>query len=140
MILNEDYFKDIEITDDDIKSSDDNYALPNYTVEYTNPEKYYKVMSSKYSHYTVLDIETETDNILTDSDLWTDKIPCMLKKLFYLFDSYGMEYSKPVVTGSDYFPQEHIYIENVLKGCKFFDFYGYKVITKYDTLEDLVDD
>ena len=47
MILNEDYFKDIEITDDDIKSSDDNY----YTDDYANPEEYYDAMSSKYSRY-----------------------------------------------------------------------------------------
>lgn len=136
MILNGNYFSDLDLTDDDIDSSDE---LPNLnTVGYTNPEEYYNAMSSKYSHYIVLD--TETDNVLTDSNLWTNKIPHMLKRLFYMFDSYGMEYSTPVVTGSDYFPQEHIYIENVLKGCKFFDFYGYKVITKYDTLEDLVDD
>ena len=37
MILNENFFDDIEITDDDIKSSDDNYTLPNNynSVEYT---------------------------------------------------------------------------------------------------------
>ena len=83
MRLNEDYFKDIEITDD-IISSDDNYILPNTDdYDYANPKEYY-AMSSKYSHYIVLGIKTD-EHILTDSDLWTDKIPHMLKKLFYLF-------------------------------------------------------
>ena len=75
MRLNEDYFNDIEITDDDIDSSDDNYN----TDDYANPEEYYKAMSSKYSHYIVINIDAE--HIITDSDLWTDKIPRMLKKL-----------------------------------------------------------
>ena len=133
MILKEDYFKDIEITDDDIESSDDNYSTD--TDDYANPKEYYNAMSSKYSHYMTLCVET--DNILTDSNLWNNKIPHMLKKLFYLFDSYGMEYSTPVVLQSDYFVKK--YIKNKFKGCKFFDFHGYKLITN-DTLEDLEED
>ena len=88
-------------------------------------------MSSKYSHYIVLGITDE--HILTDSDLWTNKIPRMLKKLFYLFDSYGIEYSKPEVTEPDY----HVsyLIKTKFKGCKLFDFHGYKLLTTYDTLE-----
>ena len=131
MILNGDYFNDfLDLTDDDIKSSDDNYN--HNTDEYANPEEYYNAMSSKYSHYITLGIQA--NNILTDSELWTNKIPCMLKKLFYLFDSYGMEYSKPVVSEEDY----HIsyLIKTKLEDCKFFDFHGYKLITYYDTLEN----
>ena len=133
MILKEDYFKDIEITDDDIESSDDNYSTD--TDDYANPKEYYNAMSSKYSHYMTLCVET--DNILTDSNLWNNKIPHMLKKLFYLFDAYGMEYSKPVVSEEDYFVEN--IIKNKFKGCKFFDFHGYKLITN-DTLEDLEED
>ena len=137
MILNEDYFKDIEITDDDINSSDDNYMLPNHNTDdydYANPEECYKAMSSKYSHYIVLDIETETDNVLTDSDLWNNKIPRMLKKLFYLFESYGIEYSEPVVSEKDYYVSYLIQTE--LKDCKFFDLHEYKLITNHRILND----
>ena len=137
MRLNEDYFKNIEITDD-IISSDDNYILPNLNTDdydYANPKEYYNAMSSKYSHYMTLCIET--DNILTDSNLWNNKIPHMLKKLFYLFDSYGIEYSKPVVSEEDYRIRK--FIKTKFKGCKFFDFHGYKLITN-DTLEDLEED
>ena len=112
MILNESYFDDIEITDDNIKSSDSIVASHNY--EYATPEKYYNTMSSKYSHYMYLGIKTD-EHILTDSDLWTDKIPCMLKRLFYLFDAYGMEYSKPVVSEEDYRVCD--FIETKFKGC-----------------------
>ena len=136
MRLNEDYFKDIEITDD-IISSDDNYMLPNTDdYDYANPKEYY-AMSSKYSHYIAIGIK-KYENILTDSELWNNKIPHMLKKLFYLFDSYGMEYSKPVVSEEDYHVRK--FIKTKFKGCKFFDFYGYKLITKYRTLKDLEDE
>ena len=130
MILNGDFFDDLKLTDDDIKSSDDN----NYnSFEYANLKEYYNDMSSKYSHYIALGIKTNK-HILTDSNLWNNKIPCMLKKLFYLFDSYGIEYSKPVVSEEDY----HIsyLIKTKLEDCKFFDFHGYKLITYYNTLEN----
>ena len=129
MILNEDYFDDLKLTDEDIESSDDNYN----TDDYANPKEYYNDMSSKYSHYIALGIKTNK-HILTDSNLWTNKIPCMLKKLFYLFDLYGIEYSKPVVSEEDY----HIsyLIKTKLEDCKFFDFHGYKLFTYYDTLEN----
>ena len=136
MILNGDYFNDfLDLTDDDIKSSDDSMLPNNYnSFEYANGKEYYNDMSSKYSHYIALGIKTNK-HILTDSDLWTNKIPCMLKKLFYLFDSYGIEYSTPVVLQSDYFVKK--YIKNKFKGCKFFDFYGYKLITHYDIIKDI---
>ena len=133
MILNENYFDDIEITDDDIKSSDSIVASHNY--EYATPEKYYNTMSSKYSHYMVLGILS--NKILTNSDLWNNKIPRMLKKLFYLFDVYGIEYSKPVVTEPAY--RVHDLIDDKFEDCKFFDFDEYKVITTYDTLDKLIE-
>ena len=131
MILKEDYFNDLDLTDDDIKSSDSIVASHNN--EYANEKEYYNDMLSKYSHYITLCIDA--DHIITDSVLWTDKIPHVLKKLFYLFDSYGMEYSTPVVLQSDYFVKK--YIKNKFKGCKFFDFYGYKLITHYDIIKDI---
>ena len=130
MRLNEDYFKDIEITDD-IISSDDNYMLPNTDdYDYANGKEYYNAMSSKYSHYMFL-------GTLTDSELWTDKVPHMLKRLFYLFDLYGIEYSTPVVTEPAY--RVHDLIDDKFEDCKFFDFDEYKVITTYDTLDKLIE-
>ena len=126
MILNEDYFNDLDLTDDNINDINLN------TDDYVNPEEYYNDMSSKYSHYIILGIKTNK-HILTDSNLWTNKIPRVLKKLFYLFDSYGIEYSKPVVSEEDYHVS-HL-IKTKLEDCKFFDFHGYKLLTTYDTLE-----
>ena len=131
MRLNGDYFDDLKLTDADIESSDDVVNLN--TDDYANEKEYYNDMSSKYSHYIVINIDA--DHIITDSELWTDKVPHMLKKLFYLFDSYGIEYSKPVVSQSDYFVEK--FIKNKFKGCKFFDFHGYKLITYYDIIKDI---
>ena len=48
MILNEDYFKDIEITDDDIESSDD--IVISHNKEYATPEEWFADMKSRYTH------------------------------------------------------------------------------------------
>ena len=42
MILNENYFDDIEITDDDIDISDNN--------EYATPEEWFADIKSRYTH------------------------------------------------------------------------------------------
>ena len=136
MILKEDYFKDLDLTDDDIDSSDDNYYNTDTDdYDYANGKEYYNAMSSKYSHYMFLGIQA--DNTLTDSELWTDKVPHMLKRLFYLFDLYGIEYSTPVVTEPAY--RVHDLIDDKFEDCKFFDFDEYKVITTYDTLDKLIE-
>ena len=132
MILKEDYFNDLDLTDDNIESSDDNYN----TDDYANPKEYYNTMSSKYNSYMFLGIKTDND-ILTDSELWTDKIPRMLKKLSYMFDLYEIEYSKPVVSEPDYYI--HDFIQNIqieIDYCNFFDFYGYKLFLEEEKLED----
>ena len=48
MILNEDYFKDIEITDDDINSSEDD--VPSSYNKYATPEEWFADMKSRYTH------------------------------------------------------------------------------------------
>ena len=143
MILKEDYFDDLKLTDDDIESSDDNYNTD--TDDYANPKEYYKAMSSKYNSYMFLgikDIKIDIDNdILTDSELWTDKIPRMLKRLSYMFDLYEIEYSKPVVSEPDYYI--HDFIQNIqieINYCNFFDFYGYKLFLEEEKLEHYQND
>ena len=48
MILNEDYFKDIEITDDDIDSSDN--IVISHNKEYATPEEWFTDIKSRYTH------------------------------------------------------------------------------------------
>lgn len=50
MILNEDYFKDLEITDDDIASSDSDAVFNSDDIDYDTPADYYNAMTSKYTH------------------------------------------------------------------------------------------
>ena len=83
MILNEDYFKDIEITDDDIKSSESN-ASSSYD-EYDNPEQMFIDMKSKYAHCIEISLKRNCK--------WKWDLSLILKRLFYVFDIYEMEYS-----------------------------------------------
>ena len=48
MILNEDYFDDIEITDDDINSSEDD--VPSSYNKYATPEEWFADIKSRYTH------------------------------------------------------------------------------------------
>lgn len=61
--------------------------------------------------------------------------------LSYLFDLYGIEYSKPVVSEPDYYI--HDFIQNIqieINYCNFFDFYGYKLFLEEEKLEDYQND
>ena len=122
----EDYFKILELTEDDLTLTEDAFN----TVEtYSNPEEYYNVMSSRYTHCMIFEI---THMIYTQTAKWTVEIPHIYRKLFYLFDVYGIEYSQPVVVKT----VVTVLLRNKFNNCKFIDFYGYKAITHYNTLTD----
>ena len=57
MILNEDYFKDIEITDDDIDSSE-NDVLSSYD-KYATPEEWFAGMKSRYTYCIEIPLSQE---------------------------------------------------------------------------------
>ena len=92
MILTEDYFKDIEITDDDIESSDD--IVISHNNEYDNPEQMFMDMKSKYAHCIEIPLMRDIQ--------WKLKPNLIIKRLLYMFNAYGIEYSEPTL-------QEHIY-------------------------------
>ena len=52
MILNENYFDDIEITDDDIKSS--NGIVTSHVNEYPDLQEWYKDIKSKYTYSVII--------------------------------------------------------------------------------------
>ena len=87
MILNEDYFKDIEITDDDIESSDD--IVISHNNEYATPKEWFMDMNTKYAH--CIDIPLKRDC------QWKVNPKLIIKRLFYMFDAYGIEYSEPTL-------------------------------------------
>ena len=91
MILNEDYFDDLKLTDEDIESSEAN-ASSSYN-KYDNPEQMFIDMKSKYAHCIEIPLMHDYQ--------WTWNIQLILKRLFYIFDAYGMEYSEPTL-------QEHV--------------------------------
>ena len=132
MILNEDFFDDNKITDDDIESSSDNLTA---AVEYSNPEKWYRNMKSKYSHCLIIRLEKDSNRILSEKQyyIWDTVIPSILKKLHYIFDVYGIEYSEPVL--------RHYYLRRAedYASCNFIDFRGYKFITPYKSMEEYED-
>ena len=53
MILKEDYFKDLELTDEDIASSDSDAVFNSDDIYYDTPTEYYNAMISKYTHYLI---------------------------------------------------------------------------------------
>jgi hypothetical protein len=60
MILNEDYFDDIEITDDDIKSSEEDSA--DATLKYDNPTEWFtNEINDKYSEILFIPMNTDSN-------------------------------------------------------------------------------
>ena len=125
MILNEDYFKDIEITDDDIESPDDIDISNNN--EYATPEEWFADIKSKYTHCIDITLKREYQ--------WKVNPKPIIKRMLYVFDVYGIEYSEPIL-------QEIIHLEDNLKNgysqCNFIDYNGYKLISsKHKTIESV---
>ena len=75
MILNEDYFKDLDITDDDIASSDSDAD----DIYYDTPAEYYNAMTSKFTHYLIF--TTPVSDFPMHTINWTVEISHMYKKL-----------------------------------------------------------
>jgi hypothetical protein len=53
MILKEDYFKDLKLTDEDIASSDSDAVFNSDDIDYATPVEYYNAMTSKFTHYLI---------------------------------------------------------------------------------------
>lgn len=128
LYMEEDFFKDLELTEDDLISED----TFNTVETYTTPAEYYNVMSSRYTHCMIFEL---IDIIYSQNAEWTVEVPYMFRHLFYLFDVYGIEYSQPVVVKT----VVTVLLRNKFNNCKFIDFYGYKAITHYNTLTEFSD-
>ena len=61
MLLKEDYFKDLELTDEDVRNSVGDFNTDNN--DYTTPAEYYDAMASRYTHCIIF--EVDSDNSLT---------------------------------------------------------------------------
>ena len=122
MLLNEDYFDDLKLTDDDIQTSDNTHtALSGYY----SPEQMYAEMQSKYS--TCICVEHYFRNQDFNGPPGIHGIPQLIKNLQYVFDAYGIEYSEPVLMCSIDETQDNLLFK--FRSCKFFDYHGYKLIT-----------
>ena len=130
MILNEDYFKDLDLTDDDIASSVDEFNSDD--IYYDTPAEYYNAMTSRFTHSIIFSVDS--NNSLTQSDDWTVKIPHIFKIILYMFNAYGIEYSQPTaVEQSAYW-----IFEDKFNNCNFIDFYSYKLITRCNSLAQFI--
>ena len=122
MILNEDFFKDMS---DDIVDSENDFPDKSHIT----PEQLHNQMITTYSH--CLTIKIEKQDIIRDDEIWDNQIPHMLKKLKYIFDAYGVEYSEPVLQ-----VQTITYLN--YKDCTAIDIHGYTLISKYKTIEEVI--
>lgn len=98
MLLKEDYFNDLKLTDEDITYSDGN-DISNYTPYeqiYDNAADFHDAMVTEYTHSITISVRMEN----YDSSAQHAKVnetTHLVKKLQYIFDMYGSTYSKPVL-------------------------------------------
>ena len=96
MILNEDYFNDLEITDKDIMADDTPLDVEEPKHDLT-VEEYHKLFE-QYNHIIRFRIEDEYDTTFIQTSL----IPRIFKRLDTIFKSYGIEDYKYVLVSSCY--------------------------------------
>lgn len=128
MLLNEDYFDKIEITDDDIASSN-SASLDSDIAEYASPEEWFADMKSKYGHF--LRIRIEESDIVHKDYIWKLKVPHLLRNLQYVLDVYDIDYSQPTI--QDY---TGTYCDDNYRACNFIDLHDYKLISFRKSLEE----
>ena len=123
MILNENYFDDLKLTDEDIESSED-IAISNNN-KYATPEEWFADIKSRYIHCIEIPLKRDVQ--------WKVNPKLIIKRIFYVFDAYGIEYSEPTL-------QELIHLDDNLENgyskCNFIDYNGYQFISsKHKTIE-----
>ena len=96
MILNEDYFKDLEIEDEDIVSDDDTLDVekPKMTIED------FRKLPEQYDYLIKITIRKRNDKETTS--FLTSLLPKLFKRLDVIFDSYGIEHSQYVLRSTYY--------------------------------------
>ena len=85
-------------------------------------------MISRYTHCLIF--VTPISDFPMHTVKWTVEISQMYKKISYLFNVYGIEYSQLTLVE----PIASNRLKNKFKNCNFIDFYNYKLITRYDSL------
>lgn len=94
MILNEDYFKDLEITDDDVIEDDNDVEGPYNNLTLKDVHK----LHEQYNHCISIRIVKENNSDTTFFQ--TILIPKLFKRLDDIFDMYGIEHSEYVLSST----------------------------------------
>ena len=90
MLISEDYFNNIEITDDVVSSTEQSN-------DSENPELLFDSMLSNYTHCISIQISSSIFIFhQKEKKLWQKIIPQTIKRLNMLLDAYGIEHSEPL--------------------------------------------
>lgn len=87
MVINEDYFKDIEITDDDIRDDHDSHIPQEQDIATLDQH-----LKSHYEHCIIFSTKYMSDLEKPDSKIWIFTVPKILKNIEYIFNIYNIEY------------------------------------------------
>lgn len=124
MIINEDYFEDLDITEDEIIKDDSEEPL---AFLYDNPKVLSDYLTSKYKNCLII-YTPKRPNIYNDLILWNFTLPDLIKRVQYTLDVYNVDYEKQVIIrdSSD---------DNA--DMRLYDFKGYKICSSCKTEKDM---
>ena len=113
MTINEDYFKDIDITDDVIMSNDDNVFVDD-TSDSKKPIEWFDYYKSHYTSSIVFHIQSygHIDSLCAN-------INDFAKKIYYMLEQYNIEYSEIIIRDNSLCNNNNLQMFNV-SGFKFF--------------------
>ena len=123
MIINEDYFKELELTDDDIISDDSGQP----THIYKDYGDYSRHLTTQFKQCIIIHTSVFED-LFYNKTLWNTTIPNMLKRVELVLDVYNVDY-------------EITFRDNTYQ-CVTMQSYpvgNYNVYSFYDTAEDFYD-
>lgn len=131
MLIDGDYFKNIDIMDDDITADDINDDV----MEYTDTKSLFTHLFSKYTHY--MSVTTSMEYPCKNKEKW-DNISHLIRRLNYMFDIYGITHSEPVFVSSKDWKKDLPLLKDS-DSYEITEFNNYKIISKIDSAKEPYD-
>ena len=97
MGLNEDYFKELNLTDEDVSNDVEQISNSN---RYSNIPAYEDYLINHYDRCFIISTYLYSD-IFSETDLWNKKVPNALRRVEQVLDAYNIEHETVILDYTD---------------------------------------
>lgn len=133
MVINEDYFRDVEINDENITIDDNGLSANEHLLH--NVEELKQHLLSKYEKYIKVNYTSYYGSFINKQDFYTRYLPKVLKRIHNVLDLYNAEYEIILTDSSFEYSRNH---SN--RNIQIYNINGYNILSALQREEQLYDD